>query len=100
MKKKWTSKDYEKERNEFFKKQKGKCAICGKSQEQFKRRLNLDHNHKTGQIRGLLCYYCNKFQVGRHSYESALKLLKYLEIERTKWQLKAYFYLIFIFHLK
>lgn len=80
--KKWTSKDYEKEREEFFKKQKGRCAICGKHQSQFKRRLNLDHSHKSGQLRGLLCYFCNKFVVGRHTLESATKLVKYLEIER------------------
>jgi len=82
MKKKWTSKDYEKERAEFFKLQKGCCAICGKHQRMFKRRLNLDHNHKTGQIRGLLCYRCNKFIVGRHDIHSASKLISYLLIEK------------------
>lgn len=81
---KWSSRFYEKERAEFYKKQKGKCAICGKEQSQFKRRLNLDHNHKTGQLRGLLCFYCNKRFVGRHTYESARKLLKYLMIEKRK----------------
>jgi hypothetical protein len=80
---KWSSRFYEKERAEFFKKQDGKCAICGKSQSDFKRRLNLDHSHKTGQIRGLLCYYCNKFLVGRHTLESATKLVNYLRIEET-----------------
>jgi len=80
-KKKWTSKDFEKERAILFKQQKGRCAICGKHQNEFKRRLNLDHNHTTGQIRGLLCYYCNKFRVGRHDLESATKLLKYLQVE-------------------
>ncbi len=78
---KWTSKIYEKEREEFFKKQDGKCAICQKPQALFKNRLNLDHNHKTGQLRGLLCYFCNKFVVGRHTFESATKLLNYLKIE-------------------
>lgn len=80
-KKKWTSKDFEKERTEFFKKQKGKCAICGKHQNEFKKRLNLDHNHKTLQLRGLLCYYCNKFRVGRNTYEDAVKLINYLKVE-------------------
>lgn len=81
--KKWTSRDFEKERAEFFKKQDGKCGICGKPQTAFKKRLNLDHNHKTLQIRGLLCYYCNKFVVGRHTYDSASKLLNYLSIEKA-----------------
>jgi hypothetical protein len=81
-KKKWTSQDHEKERDYFFRKQNGRCAICDKHQSNFKRRLNLDHNHKSGQIRGLLCYYCNKFVVGRHTLVTAIKLKNYLEIER------------------
>lgn len=79
---KWSSRFFEKERSEFFKKQNGACGICKKSESQFKNRLNLDHNHKTGQIRGLLCYYCNKFVVGRHTYESAKKMLDYLSVEK------------------
>jgi len=78
---KWSSRFFEKERAELLRKQKGKCAICGKAQFLFKRRLNLDHNHKTGQIRGLLCYYCNKFVVGRHNLASATALMRYLQVE-------------------
>ena len=39
----------------------GKCQICGKvpSGKLAHSRLNVDHNHKTGQIRGLLCNRCN-----------------------------------------
>ena len=33
------------------------CEICGK--EPRTRRLAVDHNHLTGEIRGLLCYNCN-----------------------------------------
>lgn len=35
-------------------KQNGKCKICGNS-----KKLLIDHNHSTGQIRGLLCHNCN-----------------------------------------
>jgi hypothetical protein len=80
-KKKWTSKDFEKERGLLFIKQNGCCAICGKHQSEFKHRLNLDHNHKTLQIRGLLCYYCNKFRVGRNDLKSAIQLVNYLKVE-------------------
>ena len=36
----------------------GGCAICGAPPKT--RRLHVDHDHKTGEIRGLLCYRCNK----------------------------------------
>lgn len=43
----------------------GCCAICGNPEKtmdpRFKgiRRLAVDHCHKTGKVRGLLCYLCN-----------------------------------------
>lgn len=42
--------DYE----ELFNKQNGLCKICGKEKE-----LHVDHSHKTGEVRGLLCHRCN-----------------------------------------
>lgn len=60
-----------------------KCAICKKPSSEFKKRLSVDHSHKSGRIRGLLCYRCNKFLVGRQTIESASKLLEYL----TKYDL-------------
>ena len=35
------------------------CAICNRHRDHFKRNLSVDHNHKTGKIRGLLCVICN-----------------------------------------
>ena len=37
--------------------QDGVCAICGGSRRY---RLNVDHDHSTGRVRGLLCRRCNK----------------------------------------
>lgn len=54
------------------------CGICKKPGKAFKKRLAVDHNHKSGRIRGLLCFRCNKFQLGRHSIESATSILDYL----------------------
>lgn len=50
--------------NNLFNKQNGCCAICNTHQTQFKKYLHVDHNHKTGAIRGLLCHNCN-LAIGR-----------------------------------
>lgn len=40
--------------NTLFEVQGGVCAICKRT-----RKLNVDHNHETGAVRGLLCHGCN-----------------------------------------
>lgn len=35
----------------------GVCKICGRPPKS--KRLSVDHNHRTGAIRGLLCWKCN-----------------------------------------
>lgn len=35
------------------------CEICGVSEEDYGRRLSLDHCHSSGKVRGLLCQPCN-----------------------------------------
>lgn len=40
-------------------KQKGLCKLC-KCEETHYRRLSVDHCHKTGRVRGLLCNNCNR----------------------------------------
>lgn len=54
-----TPQDYEK----MFESQQGRCAVCDQ-QETAERdgklvALAVDHDHKTGSIRGLLCSKCN-----------------------------------------
>ena len=50
------------EYNLLLKKQKDKCAICGSKKNKIanRSRLEVDHCHKTGKIRGLLCSSCNR----------------------------------------
>jgi hypothetical protein len=43
---------------EMLKIQNGGCAICGRPPKEGKR-LAIDHCHKTGAVRGLLCFRCN-----------------------------------------
>jgi hypothetical protein len=46
--------------NELLAKQEGVCAICKKLEVNSRiKRLVVDHDHKTGKIRGLLCHRCN-----------------------------------------
>ena len=40
----------------------GHCALCGRPPG--KKALHVDHDHKTGLIRGLLCYRCNHRVIG------------------------------------
>src|ERR1039457_4157337 len=55
----------------------GSCAICRKPPTG--RRLAVDHAHdETKRVRGLLCFPCNKFLVGRHTRGTAEKILAYL----------------------
>lgn len=63
--------DYEKLRW----KQKNLCGICSKA-----KKLVVDHDHKTGKIRGLLCTNCNQalggFYDSKEILQSAINYLK------------------------
>lgn len=50
--------------HKLLKKQRNRCAICRKHETKKDRygnikNLQVDHNHKTKKIRGLLCFSCN-----------------------------------------
>ena len=81
MRKYWphlSLKEAEAERQKLSDAQGARCAICTKHESQFINRLAVDHNHATGKVRGLLCYRCNKFRVGRNTIETAEEILNYL----------------------
>ena len=54
-----------------YESQGGRCAVCGRHESEFSRRLGVDHNHKTGELRALLCNHCN-YLVGVVESESDL----------------------------
>jgi hypothetical protein len=61
----------------MFDTQKGVCALCGRPPKPGKN-LHVEHSHKTGKVRALVDYYCNKYIIGRHSLATATKLYEYM----------------------
>ncbi len=62
----------------------GRCAIC-KEAETRARRLSLDHDHATGEIRGFLCSRCNLLLGHVHdSAETLASASRYLCGDRQK----------------
>lgn len=61
------------EYSSLLKKQKYKCKICGDKKKANKDALPVDHCHKTGKVRGILCPTCN---AGLGSFKDSEKLLK------------------------
>lgn len=60
-------------------KQGNNCAICGRDRTTQNRRLAIDHDHKTGLLRGLLCTTCNTgLGCFRDSVELLNKAIRYL----------------------
>lgn len=71
--------------NQLLEQQNHCCAVCGKHESEEKKSLAVDHNHITGEIRGLLCNYCNHRLVGRHRDGNLLRrIADYIE-QGTGW---------------
>lgn len=66
--------------NKILLEQDGKCWTCSvKAEDTINKVLSVDHNHLTGEVRGLLCDPCNT-AIGllRESQEIIAKVSKYL----------------------
>jgi DNA-directed RNA polymerase subunit RPC12/RpoP len=64
----------------LLKNQNYKCLICGREVDTLSTKLCIDHNHKTGKIRGLICRKCNGalgwYELYYKSINNYLKLSK------------------------
>lgn len=71
--------------DEMLKNQQGKCAIC---QQESNRKLCIDHNHETDEVRGLLCYKCNSILgLLNDDFHYIWKVYEYLK--QTTWDKKT-----------
>lgn len=63
--------------------QSGLCAICGTDSPGGQKKVfNVEHDHKTGRVRGLLCWDCNT-AIGKlgDTYEGVMRAAEYLACE-------------------
>ncbi len=71
--------------DELLARQGGGCGLCGKTKEEEGQFLAVDHDHKSGRIRGILCRYCNHRVIGRHRDPDLLRrMADYIE-KGTDW---------------
>lgn len=76
-----TSEQYQ----ELLERQNYSCAICGRHETEFSKKLAVDHDHKTNEIFGLLCTLCNQRIVGKiRNPDLFLKAAEYLK-QGTGW---------------
>jgi DNA-directed RNA polymerase subunit RPC12/RpoP len=75
--------------DDLLRRQEGNCAICGRHNLEFSRKLAVDHDHHTLEIRGILCQSCNREIIGklrgREGAEILRKAADYLDKEYTGW---------------
>jgi len=57
------------------------CKICKAPEAGGRGRFHVDHNHRTGEIRGLLCHRCNTaLGLAREDVSILSKMIHYLNI--------------------
>ena len=65
----------------MLQKQNNRCKICNSNKPgQNKKYFCIDHNHKTGKVRGLLCQKCNRtLGIFKDDPKLIRKFIQYLE---------------------
>ncbi len=70
---------YRKRYDELLALQNGVCALCLRPPKEGGRKLNIDHDHKSLELRGLLCFKCNRALPEHVSAEWLGKAKAYIE---------------------
>ncbi len=80
--------------NMLLSKQKGLCDVCGNPETATRKsrsgtvrllQLSVDHNHKTGKVRGLLCSKCNlAIACLKENVEYMANAISYIEKHKNK----------------
>jgi hypothetical protein len=60
------------------------CGICGATRPKTGRRLDRDHDHRSGKGRGLLCHSCNRALSNRATVEWAWAAWRYLIVHQLR----------------
>lgn len=72
------------EYDEMYEEQNGLCAICFEPEIEG-RRLAVDHDHETGQLRRLLCNRCNRMLgFAKESIEILQNAIDYLTVHKAR----------------
>ena len=65
--------------------QNNECAICGYEFGQKKGDIHVDHDHKTGDVRGLLCTHCNRgLGFFKDNAESLINAANYIKFTNAR----------------
>jgi hypothetical protein len=66
--------------------QQGRCAICGRTEEEIGRKFDVDHCHEGSTIRGLVCKQCNlMLGYARNNPQTLRKAADYLTIKKEDY---------------
>lgn len=63
------------------------CMICGITEDEMGKKLDVDHCHDTGKVRGVLCNPCNNvLGTARDSIDILIAAAKYLEVNKDGYK--------------
>lgn len=68
------------------------CQSCGTAFAKSRREPHVDHCHKTGKLRGLVCRTCNRNEaVGTHKLQAAISYVqRHAEVQSERFMIGVY----------